>query len=168
MPPGKTDVIFFDEAMPGFGYRLRVAAGGKICVLGSLNIVMPAESRRLLLGSAAALGADQARVMAKKALGQVANGEDPQADKQHRRGKDRQTFKTTVADYLAIKQREVRGRTFVEKSRYLTDKRYFGPLHGLALDQITRADVAARLNRITRGEQPDCSRARPRPASCAV
>jgi integrase len=103
----------------------------------------------LLLGSAAVLGADQARVMAKKALGRVANGDDPQADKQHRRGKDRQTFKTTVADYLAIKQREVRGRTLAEKSRYLTDKRYFGPLHGLALDQITRADIASRLNRIT-------------------
>ena len=67
--------------------------------------------------------------MAKKALGDVAHGKDPQADKQDRRDKDRHTFKGTVADYLAIKKRDVRGRTFTEKSRYLTD-RYFGPLHG--------------------------------------
>ena len=64
------------------------------------------------------------------------------------------TLKTIVADYLAIKQRDVRARTHVEKTRYLTDKRYFGPLHGLALDQITRADVAARLNRISLESSP--------------
>ena len=87
--------------------------------------------------------------MAKKALGRVANGEDPQASKLDRRGKDKHTLKATVADYLAMKQREVRARTYVEQARYLTDKRYFGPLHALALDQITRKDVASRLNRIT-------------------
>ena len=76
----------------------------------------------MTLGSAAVLGAEQARVMAKKALGQVANGEDPQADKRDRRGKDRHTLKATVADYLAIKQREVRPRTYTELERYLTDK----------------------------------------------
>ena len=43
----------------------------------------------------------------------------------------------------------MRARTYVELTRYLTDKRYFGPLHSLALDQITRKDVAARLNRIS-------------------
>ena len=86
--------------------------------------------------------------MAKKALGRVANGEDPQASKLDRRGKDRHTLKATVADYLAIKQRAVRPRTFIDMTRYLTDKRYFGPLHSLALDQISRKDVAARLNRI--------------------
>ena len=87
--------------------------------------------------------------MAKKALGRVANGEDPQASKLDRRGKDRHTLKATVADYLAIKQRAVRPRTYTDLARYLTDKRYFGPLHSLALDQITRKDVAARLNRIS-------------------
>ena len=79
-------------------------------------------TRRLLLGSAAVLGAEQARVMAKKALGRVANGEDPQADKLDRRGKDRHTLKATVADYLAIKQREVRARTYTELTRYLTGR----------------------------------------------
>ena len=39
--------------------------------------------------------------MAKKALGRVANGEDPQAHKLDRRGKDKHTLKATVADYLA-------------------------------------------------------------------
>ena len=95
------------------------------------------------------LGAEQARAWAKKALGKVANGEDPQQHKLDRRGKDKHTLKATVADFLAMKKREVRARTYSDLTRYLTDKRYFGPLHSLALDQISRKDVAARLNRIS-------------------
>jgi integrase len=149
LPVGKTDHFEWDDEMPGFGYRLRLAAGGKIARTWTVQYRHGGATRRLLLGSAAVLGAVEARVMAKKALGRVANSADPQADRLDRRGKDRHTLKATVADYLAIKQRDVRGRTFVEKARYLTDTRYFGPLHSLALDQITRKDVAARLNRIT-------------------
>ena len=47
-----------------------------------------------------------------------------------------------------MKQREVRPRTYTELVRYLTGA-YFKPLHSLALDQITRKDVASRLNRIS-------------------
>ena len=50
-------------------------------------------TRRLLLGSAEVLSAEQARVMAKKALGRVANGEDPQADRIDRRDKDLLTLR---------------------------------------------------------------------------
>ena len=148
LPTGKTDVIHFDDEMSGFGYRLRKGAGGKVLRSWVCQYRHGGATRRLLLGSATVLGAEQARTMAKKALGRVANGEDPQASKLDRRGKDRHTLKATVADYLAIKQREVRPRTYTEQVRYLTGA-YFGPLHSLALDQITRKDVAARLNRIS-------------------
>ena len=121
---------------------------------GRCSIVTAVPPGGMLLGSAAVLGAEQARVLAKKALGKVANGTDPQADRQDRRDKDKSTLRSVVADYLAIKQRDVRARTHVEQTRYLTDKRYFGPLHGYALDQITRADVAARLNRISLESSP--------------
>ena len=148
LPAGKTDHFEWDDGLPGFGYRLRLAAGGKINRSWNLQYRHGGATRRLLLGSAAVLGAEQARVMAKKALGRVANGEDPQQHKLDRRGKDKHTFRATVADYLAIKQREVRPRTYTEQARYLTGP-YFRPLHGLALDQITRKDVASRLNRIS-------------------
>jgi integrase len=148
MPAGKTDLIVFDDAMPGFGYRLRIGAGSKVLRSWVCQYRHAGASRRLLLGAGEVLGAEQARVMAKKALGRVANGEDPQASKLDRRGKDRHTLKATVADYLAVKEREVRTRTYVETARYLTGP-YFKPLHSLALDQITRKDVASRLNRIS-------------------
>ena len=154
LPVGKTDHFEWDDGMPGFGFRLRVAAGGKINRTWTVQYRHGGATRRMLLGSAAVLGAEQARVLAKKALGKVANGTDPQADRQDRRDKDKNTLRSVVADYLAIKQRDVRARTHVEQTRYLTDKRYFGPLHGYALDQITRADVAARLNRISLESSP--------------
>ena len=135
--------------MPGFGYRLRLAAGGKINRTWTVQYRHGGATRRLLLGSAAVLGAEQARVMAKKALGSVANGEDPQADKLDRRGKDRHTLKAIVADYLG--DQAARGaRAHLHRAGALSHRqRYFKPLHSLALDQITRKDVAARLNRIT-------------------
>jgi integrase len=145
LPPGKIDHIEWDDEVRRFGYRLRLAAGGKINRTWVVQYRHGGATRRMSLGEATV---DQARKRARKALGRVDNGEDPQADKQDRRDKDRQTFKATVADYLAIKKRDVRSRTFTEKTRYLTGP-YFKPLHGLALDQITRADVATRLNRIT-------------------
>ena len=160
LPTGKTDVIHFDDEISGFGYRLRKGAGGKVLRSWVCQYRHGGSSRRLLLGAATVLGAEQARTMAKKALGRVANGEDPQADRLDRRGKDRHTLKATVADYLATKQREVRPRTYTELVRYLTGP-YFKPLHSLALDQITRKDVASRLNRITSGEQLDRGWARP-------
>jgi integrase len=145
---GKTDLIVFDDAMPGFGFRLRVGAGGKVLRSWVCQYRHGGASRRLLLGPAEVLGAEQARLMAKKALGRVANGEDPQAHKLDRRAKDAHTLKATVADYLAMKQREARPRTYTELGRYLSGA-YFKPLHSLALDQIARKDVAGRLNRIT-------------------
>ena len=147
LPARKTDHFEWDDGLPGFGYRLRLAAGGKINRTWTVQYRHGGASRRMSQ-PAEVLGAEQARAWAKKLLAKAAIGEDPQADKLDRRGKDRHTLKATVADYLAIKQRAVRPRTFIDLTRYLTDKRYFGPLHSLALDQISRKDVAARLNRI--------------------
>jgi len=153
LPVGKTDHFEWDDELPGFGYRLRLAAGGKMNRTWTVQYRHGGATRRLLLGSAAVLGAVEARVMAKKALGRVANGEDPQADKLARRDKDAHTFKAAVADYLASKRREVRPRSYTELVRYLGGG-YFKPLHSLALDQITRKDVATRLTRITLEHSP--------------
>jgi integrase len=147
LPARKTDHFEWDDGLPGFGYRLRLAAGGKINRTWTVQYRHGGASRRMSQ-PAEVLGAEQARAWAKKLLAKAAIGEDPQADKFDRRGKDRHTLKSTVAEYLAIKQREVRSRTYTELVRYLTGP-YFKPLHSLALDQITRKDVASRLNRIS-------------------
>jgi integrase len=143
LPAGKSDVIVFDEFLPGFGLRLR-GTGGQVRKSWIVQYRRAGRSRRLLLGSAEVLSAEQARMAAKKALGAVATGSDPQADKATRRNQDRFTFRAVADDYLRAKQPTVRPRTFVEMRRYLCGS-YFKALHSVPADQITRRDVAARL-----------------------
>jgi integrase len=138
---GKSDVIHFDDQLSGFGYRLRAGAGGKMLRSWVVQYRRGGASRRLLLGSAAALSAEQARTMAKKALGLIAHDQDPQADKADRRDKNRLTLRSEIDQYLAVKR--VRPRTLVELKRYLTV--YCRPLHGMPVDAVTRKDIATRL-----------------------
>ena len=72
LPAGKSDAIVFDETMAGFGYRLRRGAGGKLLRSWIVQYRRVRDQPRLLLGSAEVIGAEQARSMAKKALGRVA------------------------------------------------------------------------------------------------
>jgi integrase len=147
---GKKDAIFFDGQMPGFGYRLRLGSGGNVMRSWIVQYRRAGATRRVLLGSAEVLSAEQARTAAKKVLGWVALGEDPQADKRARRDKDRLSLRSIIDDeYLPHKAGEVRAKSLGELRRYLAGH-YFRPLHGMPLDTITRRDVAARLVAITR------------------
>src|SRR5262245_12447865 len=133
LPDGKADVIHFDSALPGFGFRLR-ASGNEVRKSWVVQYRQAGRSRRLLLGSAEVLSAEQARTAAKKALGAVATGSDPQADKAARRNQDQFTFRAVADDYLRAKQPTVRPRTFVEMQRYLCGS-YFKALHSVPADQ---------------------------------
>jgi integrase len=148
--PGKGDVIFFDDAMPGFGYRLRLGAGGKVLRSWVVQYRRASATRRMLLGSAEVVGAEQARLQAKKALGAVANGQDPQGERADRRDADKLTLRKAIDEFLAVKKRELRPRSYTETARYLTSAAYFGPLHNLPLDTITRRDIAPCIVRIAR------------------
>jgi hypothetical protein len=124
---GKTDVIHFDSTLPGFGLRLR-SGGDQVRKSWVVQYRRAGRTRRLLLGSAEVLSAEQARTAAKKALGAVATGSDPQADRTARRDRDQFTFRAVADDYLGAKQPTVRPRTFVEMQRYLCGP-YFKALH---------------------------------------
>ena len=49
LPADKRDVIFFDDALTGFGYRLRAGAGGRLLRTGFANIVPAADIERFEL-----------------------------------------------------------------------------------------------------------------------
>jgi integrase len=149
LPAGKTDHIEWDSEMHGFGFRLRAGAGGKLLKSWVCQYKRGGATRRMNLGSAAVLGAEAARLQAKKVLGKVALGEDPAGDRRDRRDKDRNTMRALVDEYLAAKRKEVRPKTFTEVERYLGGG-YFKPLHNMAIDQITRHDIARRIVVIAR------------------
>jgi len=157
---GKTDRIVFDDDLPGFGFRLRRLAGGKLGRTWIAQYKHHGATRRITW-SAAMLGAEQARREAKKILGRVAIGEDPASDRRDRRDKDALTLRSQVTEFLTAKEPDLAPRTFVEVTRYLTDPRYFGPLLAKPLDTIALKDVASRIVMIARESgNPTAARAR--------
>jgi integrase len=146
--PGQNDKIYFDDAMAGFGYRLR-RSGGEIKRSWVVQYRRGGATRRILLGNAVVLSAAQAREQAKKVLGRVAMGDDPQAERRDRRGKDQLNLRSVIEEYLQAKELELRPRSFADVTRYLTGS-YFRALHALPVDTITRKDIAGRLVAITR------------------
>jgi integrase len=146
---GKADIIHFDDTMACFGYRIRAGAGGKVLRSWVVQYRRGGATRRLLVGRAEVLGAEQARAAAKKILAKVALGEDPQADRTERRGKDRLSLRSVVEEFLSTKTAEVRPSTIRELKRYLTGP-YFRPLYGMPIDKVTRRDIASRLVAVTR------------------
>jgi integrase len=148
LPADKADVIHFDDDMPGFGYRLR-RSGDKVRRSFVVQYRRAGGTRRVLLGNAEVLTAEQARAAAREVLAKVALGDDPQRDKAERRARDAHSLRSVLDEYLAAKQARVRPRTYGELVRYLTGP-HFKPLHNMPVDAVTRRDVAARLVAITR------------------
>jgi integrase len=149
LPEGKSDVIYFDDALPGFGLRLRASAGGKVLRSWVAQYRRAGGTRRITLGAVGVLSAEQARAAAKKVLAAAALGQDPQAERSARRDKDRHTLRGVAAEYLEAKRVQVRRRTHFELTRYFTGG-YFRALHSMPIDTVTRKDVAARLVAIAR------------------
>ena len=77
LPPGKNELLVFDEGLPGFG--LRVRGGGKRTWIVQYRIGQ--KQRRVTLGNVETIDADNARRRAKKALSKVNLGTDPQLEK---------------------------------------------------------------------------------------
>ena len=159
LPEGKTDHIFWDIDLTGFGLRVRLG-GDRIRKTYIAQYRTHGRTRRVLIGSADKLGAEQARAAAKKVLGKAAIGEDPQAERLARRQREAYTLRSVAEDYLAAKAKVVRPNTHRELVRYLTGP-HFKPLHAIPIDQITRRDVAARVEKITsENGSPSAARAR--------
>jgi len=109
-PAGK-DEFHWDKLLPGFGVRVQRSGASAYVVkyrAGADGLrgrqVLP---KRVTLGSTAKLTPDDARMLAKKLLGQVANGADPA--KERRRAKDAAAASSTTT-LKAVAE------------RYLTDK----------------------------------------------
>jgi hypothetical protein len=137
-------VIHFNDKLPGFGFRLH-RSGGQIKRSWVVHYRRAGGTRRIRLGDAAVLSAEQARKQALKLLGRVASGEDPQAERHDRRSKDKLSTRAVIEEYVAAKEPELRPRSFVEVKRYLLTGGYFRALHPLPIDTVTRKDIAARL-----------------------
>jgi hypothetical protein len=99
---GKTEAIFFDDDVPGFGLRIR--EGGSRSLI--FQYKLGDKHRRMALGKATALNLAEIRKLALQHYASVRRGEDPAADKADAVRQVSETFKFYVDQYLdALRQR---------------------------------------------------------------
>jgi integrase len=148
LPPGKSEIIAFDDALPGFGLRVR-ETGGRSWIY---QYKVGPRHRRVTLGNASAVKLEQARANAAKLHAQVRLGHDVAAERNERRAKVAETFGATVDLYLPRQQGRVRPRSYVEIERYLT--RYLRRLHTMQLSTIDRRVIATELTKVEAAHGP--------------
>src|SRR6478609_3821343 len=96
IPAGKTDLIQFDDELPGFGIRLRT--GGKRVWIIQYRI--DGRQRRVTIGDARKVDLKAARAEAQKRFAQIILGGDPQAEKAAAKAKAAVTMGPLADQYL--------------------------------------------------------------------
>jgi integrase len=89
---------------------------------------------------------DKARREAKRLLGLVADGKDPQAEKIEARAKAADTLGSVADDYLKHAKKKQKPRSYAETERHLLTN--WKPLHSVSVFHLRRRQVAARLAEI--------------------
>jgi integrase len=146
---GRDEEICWDAELEGFGYRLRRRSDGGLYRTWVTQYRANGRTRRITVGAAERLTPVEARQAARKILARVELGEDPQAEKEAKRQQAARTVRSVVASYLEAKQGELRPESFRVSKLYLMGP-YFRVLHPLAVDAVTRADVATCIRAIVR------------------
>ena len=149
LPEGKGEAIVFDDALPGFGVRIR--AGGKRVFIAQYRVKGEKTQHRVTLGTVGIMGVDEARQAARVELAKVHQGTDPQAERAKKRAEEKAeaalTLGSVVEDFLASPAAgELKPSTLKDMERYL--RQHWGPLANLPVNKVTRADVASRLEHI--------------------
>jgi len=155
---GKSEHIEWDDALPGFGLRVR---DGRCTWIVQYKI--GAKHRRVTLGTVEMLTAEQARLGwktqenekrdgAAKILTNARDGHDHAATRAIRRKQASHTLEAEIARYLEAKKPALRPRSFEETKRHL--EMHWKPLHGLPLANISRANVAAETAAIAKRSGP--------------
>jgi integrase len=139
LPEGKTRERFYDSELPGFGITV-YSSGRKAFFLqyGPSN-----RRRRMKLGDYGALTPDKAREAAAKTLGEIAQGEDPLAER--KRSRSIPTLKDWVESFMVEVKRRKRSpdkdRQFLRMAVKLWGTR--------RIDEITAEDIRRHFEYLT-------------------
>jgi integrase len=146
LPPGKTDVVYWDDTLPGFGCRLRGDSRSWL-----IQYRAGPRQHREALGDVRKVTLDDARKVARQRFAQIELGVDPAAEKAKARVEAAAAALTLGAvseRYLDAKRRALRHNSFRAARLHLTE--HWKPLAGRPLGSIGRADVAAQLQTLVK------------------
>jgi hypothetical protein len=138
LPKDKPEVFFWDDALPGFGIRVRKSGARRFIVQYREG---GGATRRVVLGDPSLVALDKARDRARTLLSEVRLGADPQGDKV--KARNAITFSKIVNSYLAAVGSSFRTGTLDAVRRHL--QVHSKALHNKPAGLIQRADIAALL-----------------------
>jgi integrase len=142
LPPDKRDHIFFDDAVPGFGIRLRSSGSRKWVFQYRLGV----KQRRIVLGEVSAITVGKAREIAGDLHAKVRLGGDPAAAKAAAKAQAANSLGDLVSRYLEFKENQMRLRSYREVKRHL--EVHAKPLSNLPLTSVDKRTIADLLSRI--------------------
>jgi integrase len=157
---GKTDSIWWDEDVTGFGIRLR--AGGSRNWIYRYRI--GSKQRSLILGSAKSVPPSLARKNAVELEARVRLGGDPALDRQTAKLEADNTFGVLAHQFLETRKSEWRPGTYTEIERQLL--KYAKSLHRLPISAVLH-NIASLLNTIAK-EAGDVTANRLRGSLCSL
>ncbi len=150
-PPGKRDMLVFDDEQRGLGVRV-TATGGKTYLA---QYTFQGQKRRIPLGSTSGVSLAKVRDAARAILGDVAKGTDPALERKKAAGEARakaaheaMTLATLLADWTALHLTARRPSYAAEAVRALRNA--FGRYLDLPAADLNRAAVVKTLDAIAR------------------
>jgi integrase len=143
LPTATDRVIYWDEAMPGFG--LVVTRSGHRSFI--LQYRARHRSRRMLIGDTKKIGLDTARKEARKALGDIAGGGDPLEERRRAKGNAENTLEAICREYLKREGVRLRSKSQIEGA--LRRVVYYpNKIGGRQIEDIRRSDIVRILDQI--------------------
>jgi integrase len=143
VPPGKTEAVFFDDDVKGFGVRVKPSGARSYIMAWKIG----GEHRRITIGSVSDTDFGKAKGRAKDIKADVRRGEDPATAIQAARLGAAQTFEVLAGQFLDTLRSRYRPRAFREIERHLT--KHAADLNKRPAAKVTRHDVAAVLESVT-------------------
>lgn len=120
LPEGKRDLVIWDSDIPGFGLRVRPTGKTWILAYRPLGAGRQANTKKMKLATLAATPkAASARLLAQVALGKIAQGADPLADRARSKAKE----KTRLSDLLDRYDSHLERRRYVNRKHVLSSLR---------------------------------------------
>lgn len=138
LKPGST---LWDNSVPGFGVRKQRRDAVYV-----IKYRVFGRQRFVTIGKHGHWTPDTARREARRLLGLVAAGKDPQFEKEEAREQAADTLGRVIDLFLVYAKAKQKPRSFVETQRHL--KVNWLPLHPVSIFHLTRRQVAARLTEL--------------------
>jgi integrase len=139
--PTGAEFTVWDSDLTGFGVRVRPKGAMSYVVVYRTGTGRKAAVKKLTIGAVGRVTPDEARTLAKKALGSVAQGHDPAAEKSE--ASKSMTVQELAAAFMSDHVRAKRKGTTTERYEHALTAHVVPGLGSTKADKLTRASVAS-------------------------